>query len=49
MCLIANVLPLYQNHICTVLPALYLFGVVSQSSLRYCLPGGSPHIASNKM
>ena len=35
-----NVLPLYQNHIYTVLPPNhYLCGIVSQSYLRCCFPG----------
>ena len=39
--------PLHQNHKYTdFLPCL--FGTVSQSDLRCCLPGSSPHFAPNK-
>ena len=40
-------LPLYQNHMHTVLP-FYLSGAVSQSHLRCYLLGCSPHISPNK-
>ena len=42
-----HVLPLYQNHMYTILPP-YLSGAVSQSYLRLYLPGCSPHFAPNK-
>ena len=47
ICAWLHVLALCQNHIYSVLP-LYLFGTVSQSYLRCCLPGCSSHIAPNK-
>ena len=40
-------LPLHQNHIYTDLPP-YPFGAASQSYLRCCLPGCSPHFAPDK-
>ena len=39
--------PLHQNRIYMDLPS-YLFGAVSQSYLRCCLPGYSPHFVPNK-
>ena len=42
-----HVFPLHQNHINTDLIP-YLFGAVSQSCLRCCLPGYDPHFALNK-
>ena len=42
-----HVFPLHQNHIYTDLP-LCPFGAVSQSYLKCCLPGYSPHFAPSK-
>ena len=44
VCAWVHVSPLYQNHIYTDLLS-FLTGTVSQSCLRYCLPGCSPHFA----
>ena len=41
------VLLFHQNHKCTDL-LLNLFGAVSQSYLKFCLPYYSPHFAPNK-
>ena len=46
MCSIACI-PLHQNHPYTNLPS-WVFGAVSQSCLRCCLLGCSPHFAPNK-
>ena len=42
-----HLLSLHQNHIYTD-PLPYLFGAVSQTYLRWCLLGCSPHLAPNK-
>ena len=48
MCLVARI-PLYQNHIYAVLPPTpCIFGTVSQSYLRFCLPASSLHSTPNK-
>ena len=44
---ITQVLSLHQNHTYTDLP-LHLFGLVSQSYLKCCLLGCSPHFAPSK-
>ena len=47
ICAWLHILPLHQNHIYTDLPH-YVFGAVSQSYLRCCLPSYSSHFLPNK-
>ena len=42
ICACFHISPSAQSHI--YWPSPYLFGIVSQGYLRYCLPGYSPHI-----
>ena len=46
MYLIAGSPPLLESHTYSLSP--YLFGTVSQSHLRCCLPGYNPHIVPHK-